>query len=155
MVLFHSIDDSFKLRTFGKAKQHRSRQVVPRACLLLWTDLKHILLSLLLSEMFLKELFLDVHPSETWRGSVVFVSHLPRLPGSARTCSCDTEPHHRALIDVVCILQGSCSLGFLPAEQRLSCCTSVILNAPGMTGQQIHFLYNESTVFLVNIVSSE
>lgn len=35
MVWFHSIDDNFKLGTFGKAEQHGSRQFVPRARLLL------------------------------------------------------------------------------------------------------------------------
>lgn len=104
--------------------------------------------------MFLKELFLDIHPS------VVFITlqTCPTSQGSPDTCrTCSYEPqsgHHRAHIDVICILQ-TCFLGFLPAEQRLSCCTSVILSAPGMTGQHIHFPFNESTVFLLNIVSSE
>lgn len=134
---------------------------MPRARLLLWTDLEHTLLSqFLFQKRFWKSFSLMYillkHKQALWCSKPYKRVPPPEAPRIHRTCSCEPQSrHHRAHIDVVCILQGSCFLGFLPAEQRLSCCTFVILSAPGTTGQHIHFPFNESTVFLLNIVYSE
>lgn len=110
----------------------RSHLVIPRVHSVQQTDLKHICITISLSEIFLKDLLLAIRMLCCILNIKTYLAFW-RFPGYVlhmHLLLC--KGHHRAHIEAVfepC--RGSCFLGFLSSEQLLSFWAFVILSAPG------------------------